>query len=83
VNVWSGIGYTLENNQAVATIVGKLVKQVTLNATAVEKVNQANVEYVHLKTQFVGLYQNQKSEEMQVTHIGGQLYQLTKLFNQM
>jgi hypothetical protein len=35
VNVLSGIGYALENNQAVATSVGKLVQQVKLNATAV------------------------------------------------
>jgi hypothetical protein len=43
---------------AVSTIAGKLVQQVKLNATAVEKVNQMNVKYVHLKMQFVGLYQN-------------------------
>jgi hypothetical protein len=83
VNVWSGIGSALENNQVLATIVGKLVQQAKLNTTAVEKVNQANMEYVHLKTQFVGLYQNQKAEEMKVTQLGGQVYQLTMLLNQM
>jgi hypothetical protein len=71
VNVWSGIGSSLEHNQSAATIMGKLVQQVKLNTTAVEKVNQANMESVHLKTQFVGLYQNQKAEEMKVTHLGG------------
>jgi hypothetical protein len=64
MNVWSGIGSALENNQAVATSMGKLVQQVKLNATAVEKVKQVNVEYVHLKTQFVGLYQQHKAEDM-------------------
>jgi Na+/H+ antiporter NhaD/arsenite permease-like protein len=34
MNVWSGIGSALENNHAVATIVGNLVQQVKLNATS-------------------------------------------------
>jgi hypothetical protein len=55
VNVWSGIGSALENNQAVDTIVGKLVQQTKLNTAAVEQVvNHANMESAHLKTQFVG-----------------------------
>jgi hypothetical protein len=83
VNVWSGIGSALENNQAVATIVGKLVQQVKVNATAVEKINHANMESANLKTQCVGLYQNQKAEEMKVTQLGGQLYQLTMLLKQI
>jgi hypothetical protein len=56
VNVWSGVGSALENNQAVAAIVSKLAHQVKLNATALERVNQANLESGQLKTQFVGLY---------------------------
>jgi hypothetical protein len=83
VNFWSGIGSAFENNQVVATIVGNLVQQMKLNATAVEKLNQANIEYVHLKTQFVGLYQHQKAEKMKVTQLVGKLYQLTMLLNQM
>jgi hypothetical protein len=83
MNVWSGIGSALENNQAVATISGKLVQQVKLNDTSVEKVNHANMESAHLKTQFVGLYQHQKSEEMKVTQLGGQFYQLTMLLKQI
>jgi hypothetical protein len=82
-NVWSGIGFALENNQAVATIVGKLGQQAKLNATSVEKVNQANMEYVHLKTHFVGLYKDKKVEEMKVTQLGGQYYQLAILLSQM
>jgi hypothetical protein len=74
VNVWSGIGSALENNQAVVTIFGKLVQQVKLNATAVEKINHGNMESCHLKTQFVELYQNQKAEEIKVTQLGGHLY---------
>jgi hypothetical protein len=83
MNVWSGIGSALENNQAAATILGKLAQQVELNATSVEKMNHANMESAHLKTQFVGLYQNQIAEEMKVTQLGGQLYQLTMLLKQM
>jgi hypothetical protein len=83
VNVWRGVGSALENNQAVASILSKLAHQVTLNATALERVNQANLESGQLKTQFVGLYQSQKAEEMKVTQLGGQLYQLTMLLNQM
>jgi hypothetical protein len=78
-----GVGSALEKNQAVATLVGKIAHQVKFNATAVEKANQANVESGHLKTQFVGLYQSQKAEEMSVTQLVGQLYQLTMLLNQM
>jgi hypothetical protein len=83
VNVWSGVGSALENNQAVASIVSKLAHQVKLNATALERVTQANLESGQLKTQFVGLYQSQKAEEMKVTQLGGQLYQLTMLLNHM
>jgi hypothetical protein len=62
---------------------GKIVQQVKLNATTLEKVNQSNMESVHFKTQFVGVYQNQKAEEMKVTQLVVQLYQLTILFNKM
>jgi hypothetical protein len=83
VNVWSGVGSALEDNQAVAKIMGKLAHRVKLNVNAMEKFHQVNVESVHLKTQFVGLYQSQKSEEMEVTQLGEQLYHLTMLLNQM
>jgi hypothetical protein len=63
--------------------VSKLAHQVKLNATALERFNQANLESGQLKTQFVGLYQSQKAEEMKVTQLGGQLYQLTMFLNQM
>jgi hypothetical protein len=83
VNVWSGLGSAVENNQSVSSIVSKLAHKVQLNATALERVNQANLESGQLKTQFVGLYQSQKAEEVKVTQLGGQLYQLTILFNHM
>jgi hypothetical protein len=83
VDVCSGIGSALEDNQTVATIVGTLVQQVKLNATSVETANQENVESVHLKTQFVGLYQNQKVEEMKAPQLVGQLHQLTMILNQI
>jgi hypothetical protein len=40
-------------------------------------------ESSHLKAQFVGLYQNQKAEEMKVTQLGGQVYQITMLLKQI
>jgi hypothetical protein len=83
VNVWSRVGSALENNQAVASIVSKLAHQVKLNATALERVDQSNLESGQLKTPFVGLYQIQKAEEKKVTQLGGQLYQLTMILNQM
>jgi hypothetical protein len=83
LNVWRGMGSALEINQTVADIVSKLSHQVKLNATALERVNQANLESGQLKTQCMGLYQSQKAEEMKVTQLGGQLYQLTMLLNQM
>jgi hypothetical protein len=73
VNVWSGVRSALENNQAVATIVGNISHQVKVNSTAVDKAKQENMESGHLKTQFVGLYQIQKSEELKVNKLGGQL----------
>jgi hypothetical protein len=72
----------LENNEAVATIVGKISHQVKLNSTEVKKVNQANAESDHMNTQFVGLYQSQKAEELKVTQLVGNLYQLDLLLNQ-
>jgi hypothetical protein len=41
------------------------------------------MESVQLKTQFVGLYQHQKAEEMKVAQLGGKLYQLAMLLKQM
>jgi hypothetical protein len=81
--VLSGVGSALENNYAVAAIVSKLSHQVKLNVTALEMANQANLESGQLKTQFVGLYKSQKAEEMRVTQLEGQLYQLTMLLDQM
>jgi hypothetical protein len=37
VNVWSGVGTALENNQAVATLVGKIAHQATNTAGRLEK----------------------------------------------
>jgi hypothetical protein len=63
VNVWSGIGTALENNQAVVNLAGKIAQQVNINArnlsAAVSKANQANTDSGQLKTQFVGMYQIQ------------------------
>jgi hypothetical protein len=67
VDMWSGIGTALENNQAVANLVGKLAQQVKVNAgnvgTAMAKANRVNTDSGALKTHLVGVYQNKCSEE--------------------
>jgi hypothetical protein len=63
--------------------VSKLAHQVKLNAAALERVNQANLKSGQLKTKFVGLYHSQKSEEIKVKQLGGELYQLNMILNQM
>jgi hypothetical protein len=67
VNIWSGIGSALEDNQAVAKLVSKLHQKVKVNAGNVgaemAKENQANSEAITLKTQLVGMYQTQRAEE--------------------
>jgi hypothetical protein len=59
-NIWSGIGTGLENNQAVANLVGKITQQVKVNAgnagTVMAKANQDNVDSGALKMQLVGMY---------------------------
>jgi hypothetical protein len=88
VNMWSGIGAALEDDQAVANLVSKLHQQVKANACNVGaamakvKANQANSEATTLKTQLVGMYQTQLAEEENLTQFNGQLYQLTLILNQ-
>jgi hypothetical protein len=84
--MWSGIGADLEDNQAVANLVINLHPQVKVNAgnvgTAMAKANQANSDAAALKTQLVGMYQTQRSEDEKLTQVNGQLYQLTLILNQ-
>jgi hypothetical protein len=86
VNMWSGIGAALKDNQAVANLVSKLHQQVKVNTgnvgTAMAKANQANSDAAALKTQLVGMFQTQWSEEENLTQVNGQLYQLTLILNQ-
>jgi hypothetical protein len=46
------------------------------------KANQANLEATTLKTQLVGMYPTQQSNEEKLTQVNGQLYQLTLILNQ-
>jgi hypothetical protein len=46
------------------------------------KANQANSEATTLKTQLVGMYQTQRTEEEKLTQVNGKLYQLTLILNQ-
>jgi hypothetical protein len=80
----------LEDNQAVANLASKITQQVKVNAanagivgTAMAKANQANADDVALKTQLVGMYQTQRSEEAKLTQVNGQVYQLTLILNQV
>jgi hypothetical protein len=86
VKIWSDIGTALENNQAVANLMGKIAQQVKFNdgnvVTAMAKANQKNADVGALKTQLVGIYQTQRSEEETLTQMNGQLYHLTKIFDQ-
>jgi hypothetical protein len=81
-----GIGDALGDNQAVANLVSKLHQQVKVNAgevgTEMAKANQANSDAAALKTQLVGMYQTQRSEEANLTQVNGQFYQLTLILNQ-
>jgi hypothetical protein len=85
--MWSGIGAALEDNQAVANIMSKLHQQVKVNTgnmgTAMAKANQANADAAAaLKTQLVGMYQTQQSEEKRLNQVNEKLYQLTLILNQ-
>jgi hypothetical protein len=86
INMWSVIGATLEDNQAVANIVSKLHQQVKANAAnvgaAMVKVNQADSEATTLKAQLVGMHKTQREEEEKLTQVNGQLYQPTLTLNQ-
>jgi hypothetical protein len=87
VNVWSGVGTALENNQAVATLVGKIAQQVTATAERLEKLvaksNRVTSEEGQLRSQVLSLNQNQRAEESKTHHSGGQMHTLSLLSNQV
>jgi hypothetical protein len=77
INVWSsGVDATLENNQAVANLVGKIAQQVKVTAGNLALVGaKANTETGQLKTHVISLTQFQRTEEAKDVQIRGQLYQ--------
>jgi hypothetical protein len=85
VNVWSGVGTALENNQAVATLVGKIAQQVTATAGRLEKLvtksNRATSEEGQLRAQVLSLNQNQQAEESKTNQIVVQMHTLALLLN--
>jgi hypothetical protein len=87
VNVWSGVGTALENNQAVATLVGKIEQQVTTTAGRLEKLvaktNRVTSEEGQLRAQALSLNHIQRAEETNTNHIGDQLHTLARLLNQV
>jgi hypothetical protein len=84
VNVWSGVGTTLENNKAVSTLVGKIAQQVTATAGRLEKLvaksNRVNSEEGQLRAQVLSLNQNQRAEESKTNQIVGQMHNLGPFF---
>jgi hypothetical protein len=80
VNLWSGIGVALENNQAVANLIGRIAQQVKVTAgsvkQAIQRVNQASVKVASVRAQVVVVSKKQSDEEVKVGPIGGQLLQL-------
>jgi hypothetical protein len=87
VNVWSGVGTTLENNQAVATLVGNIAQQVTTTAGRLEKrvakANRVTSEEGQLRSQVLSLNQSQRAEETKTNQIVDQLHTLALLLNQV
>jgi hypothetical protein len=87
VNVWSGFGTALENNQAVATLVGKNSQQVTTTAGRLEKLvakaNRVTSEEGQLRAQVLSLNQIHSSEETKTNQVVGQMHTLALLLNQV
>jgi hypothetical protein len=87
VNVWSGVGTALENNQAVVTLVEKIAQQVTFTAGRLEKLvaksNRLTSEEGQLRAQVLNLNHNQRAEESKTNQIVGQMHRLALLLNQV
>jgi hypothetical protein len=86
-NVWSGVGTALENNQAVATVVGKIAQQVTTTSgrlkKLVAKANRVTSEEGQLRAQVLSLNHSQRAEETKTNQIVDQLHTLALLLNQI
>jgi hypothetical protein len=87
VNVWSGVGTALDNNQAVATLVGKIAQQVTTTAGRLEKLvakaNRVILEEGQVRAQVLSLNHSQRAEETKTNQIVDQLHTLALLLNQV
>jgi hypothetical protein len=88
VYVWIGVGTALENNQAVATLVGGNAQQVTtttgrLVEKLVAKANRVTSEEGQLRAQVLSLNLSQRAEETKTNQIVYQLHTLALLLNQV
>jgi hypothetical protein len=87
VNLWSRVGTTLEDNQAVATLVGKNAQQVTTTAGRLEKqlakANRVTSEEGQLRAQVLSLNHSQRAEGATTNQIVDQLHTLALLLNQV
>jgi hypothetical protein len=83
VNLWSGLGTSLKNNQTVASLVGRIAQQVRATAGSLNQASQkayhASAAVFVIRAQVVVVLKKQRYEELKVSHIGGQLMQLTQL----
>jgi hypothetical protein len=85
VNMWSGLGTVLENNQAGANLVGRIAQQVKATDGSSKEVsqnaNQASAAVDGARVQLVVVLKDQWDEEFKVSQIGGDLLQLTQLLD--
>jgi hypothetical protein len=81
VNVWSGLGVALENNQSVASLVGRIHHQVRSIAVgvnqAIQKANQASTDVTGVRSRVVQVANHQRDGAVKVEQMSGQLIQLT------
>jgi hypothetical protein len=83
INLWSGIGVALENNQTIVDLMARIAQQVkdttsSLNQ-ATQSVNQASVEVSGVRAQVMVVSKKQSDEEFKVGKNGGRISELTHL----
>jgi hypothetical protein len=87
VNLWSGVGTTLENNQAVATLVEKCATihehRGEIEKKLVAKANRMTLEEGQLRAEVFSLKKSQEAKETKTNQIVDQLHTLALLLNKV
>jgi hypothetical protein len=84
INVWSGIGVALENNQEVANLVGCIVQHMKATAGSMNQAsqiaNQSRAEVADIRAEVVMVVVSKKKmdEGFKVRQVGGHLLQITQ-----